>query len=158
VTNDVTTSHYYVAEVTGTVREITEQIAGALAVEWLDSVPQPAASTAVPLTAVPATIAPAVTVAPVGQVTGQGSYGISLNQQVQVIAPAGARLRTAPSISAEELVWLNTYEYVRVIGGPEQADGLTWWQVETDSGLTGWAAESDGFQQLLSLTPLPGAG
>jgi len=164
VTNNVTTSstamnsHYYIAEVTGAVREISEQVAGALTVEWLDSVPQPEAPTAAPPTAALATIAPSETIAPVGQVTGQGSYGISISQQVQVISPAGARLRAAPSINGEELAWLTTYEYVTVIGGPAQADELTWWQVETGGGQTGWMAESDGFQQLLSLTPLPAEG
>lgn len=158
VTNDVTTRHYYVAEVTGAVREITEQVAGALAVEWLDGVPQPDAPTTAPPTPIPATIVPPQTLAPVGQVVGQGNYGISVNQQVQVISPAGARLRAAPSVNGEELAWLTTYEYVTVIGGPTQADGLTWWEVETGGGQTGWMAESDGFQQLLSLTPLPGEG
>lgn len=157
VTNDVTTRHYYVAEVTGVVREITAEVAGALAVEWLDSVP-PSEAPAAPPTPVPATIPPSVTVAPVGQLTGQGSYGINVNQQVQVISPAGARLRAVPSINGEELQLLSQYEYVLVTGGPTLADTLTWWQVETGSGQSGWAAESDGLQQLLSLTPLPAEG
>ncbi|MEP7290785.1 MAG: SH3 domain-containing protein, partial [Chloroflexota bacterium] len=159
VTNDGTTHHYYVAQVNGTVEEITGQVAVALAVEWLDGAPPPAAPTVLP-PAIPTQASAAATLAPVGVVGSDGVpsvYGITINQQVQVISPLGAKLRSAPSTSAQELELLNTYDYVLIIGGPVEAEGLVWWQVQTRTGQSGWAAESDGFQQLLSLTPLPGA-
>lgn len=148
---------YYITGVDGTISEITGQVAGALAVEWLNAMPAPLTPTAPPSpTAAPAqaTIAPVSVVAPVGEVPVESAYGIRVNQQVQVIAPLGVYLRAQPSQSAVQLQVLYSYDYIVVIGGPVQLEGLIWWQVEIGSGRSGWVAESDGFQQLLSVEPL----
>ena len=151
VENDSTGLRYYVAEASGKVSEISESVGGSLAVEWLGGAPPPvsdqASGTAAAVEGVQATPAP-------GQVGVQGNYGLSVNTQVQVIAPAGVNLRAEASTSAQALRLLNAFEYVLIIGGPVEADGLTWWQVKAADGQVGWAAESVGGVQLLSEKPL----
>lgn len=149
---------YYVAQVDGTISEITGQVAGALAVEWLSSAPLPLTPTVPPSPTLEptsaATIAPVGEVAPVGAAQGESAYGIRVNQQVQVIAPAGIYLRAQPSQSAVQVQLLNYFEYVVTISGPRAAEGLLWWQVQTATGQLGWVAEAVGEFQLLSVEPL----
>ncbi len=140
VVNDGVTRTYYVAEVSGTIREITASIAGALAVEWIGGVP------AIP--AAGASAAPTLTPAVASQ------YGLRVNSAAQVIAPAGVNLRAEPSRDGAVLQLLNAFEWVLLIGGPVEADGMIWWQVQSAASQIGWAAESAGGVQLLSANPL----
>ncbi len=61
------------------------------------------------------------------------------------ISPAGEErvdLRVRNSAGGERIGALAEGTQFTVIGGPECADGLTWWQIETlDGSLTGWSAE-----------------
>ncbi len=54
-------------------------------------------------------------------------------------------LRQAPSTSAKVLRKLDQYEYVEIIGGPQSANGYTWWQVQVGifggEEETGWMVE-----------------
>ncbi|MCA0458630.1 MAG: SH3 domain-containing protein [Chloroflexi bacterium] len=45
---------------------------------------------------------------------------------------------------------------VTVTDGPIAADGFTWWQIRTESGIAGWVVESvtDGAQRLQTLLPI----
>ncbi len=119
---------YYVAEINGAVREITASVAGALAVGWSGAPPAVGAA--------------------------QSQYGLTVNTQVQVHAPAGVIMRDNPSLSAAEVGSLNTYDWVTITGGPVRADGLIWWRVQAANAV-GWAAESNGVMQLLSTEALP---
>ena len=150
-----TAFHYYVAQVNGAVSEITASVAGALAVEWVNNAPPPSSDQAgsTPTVEQP-TIAPVGQVGQVGGVGVQGNYGLQVNQQVQVIAPAGVNLRADPSINGQMLRRLNAFEYVLIIGGPVNAEGLVWWQVQAADGQIGWAAEGSGGVQYLSVKPL----
>lgn len=139
VVNEAGTRRYYVAEVSGTIREITASVAGALAVEWIGGA----------LAAEPATATPAPTLTPVAA----GEYGLAVNQAVQVIAAVGVNLRAEPSTGAAVLQLLNAFEYVLIIGGPVEADGLIWWQVQSAANRVGWVAESVAGVQLLSAQP-----
>ncbi len=134
------TPHYYLVEASGRVTEITEAVAGALAVEWVGSAPLPPTNP---------TIMP--TPYPVSGV--QSQYGLRVNQQARVIAPNGANLRAEPSLGSTVIRRMNYFEFVVIEDGPVQADGLIWWQVQTESDpqQVGWVAESDGSTQLLSL-------
>jgi hypothetical protein len=143
VTFDGFIRRYYIASVSGMVQEITETIAGALAVEWIGGVPPP---TSDQMGATSTSAAPPAAV--------QSRYGLSVNQQVQVVAPAGLNLRTLPSTDSPDLALLNAFEYVVIVSGPVEAEGLIWWQVQTATGLVGWSAESAAGIQLLSLEPL----
>ncbi len=137
VVNEGLTRRYYIAEVTGRVQEITESVAGALAVEWIGG----------ELPAIEPPGAPVPTVI-------TSAYGLSVNKQVQVIAPVGLNLRAQPTTTSQELALLKRYEYVVIVGGPVEDEGLIWWQVQTATGQVGWAAEGVNGIQLLSLKPL----
>ncbi|MCC6803545.1 MAG: SH3 domain-containing protein, partial [Anaerolineae bacterium] len=138
VTFDGFTRRYYVASMSGMVQEITASVAGAMAVTWVGGVPAADAQ-------------PEATAAPTLVTSG---FGLGVNQQVQVISPAGLNLRAEPSTNAPELALLNAFEYVVIVGGPVEADGLVWWQVQRATGMIGWAAESAGGVQFLSREPL----
>ncbi len=49
-------------------------------------------------------------------------------------------LRSAPAASRILTAMREGYEF-DVVGGPECHNGLNWWQLRTNDGLTGWAAE-----------------
>jgi hypothetical protein len=133
--NDGAAYHYYVAQVDGQVREITEGFAGALSVEWVGGV---------------SAIAQAAT--PSGGSLVQSRFGLHVNAAVQVVAPVGVNLRAAPSTQAQVLAAVQTFDYVVIVGGPVVGEGLIWWQVKTGGGLVGWAAEGVRDVQLLSLS------
>ncbi len=54
-------------------------------------------------------------------------------------------LRQSPGTSAKVLRKLDQYEYVEIIGGPQSANGYTWWQVKVgffgDTEESGWMVE-----------------
>lgn len=53
----------------------------------------------------------------------------------------GLNLRGNATTDAEVITTLSQGQQVSIIGGPEEADGLTWWQVELDHDTQGWVAE-----------------
>ncbi len=129
---------FYVAEVNGTVREITASVAGALAVEWVtDAPPTTADIVASPTPTVPSRV------------------GIAVGQTLQIIAVAGANLRTEPSVNAAVILRLNFGDTIAIVEGPVRAETLLWWKVATPNGSLGWAAESDGFTQILGVIQNP---
>lgn len=50
-------------------------------------------------------------------------------------------LRVGPGTSNPWETVLDEGAVVEVVGGPAQADGLTWWEVRTGAGQVGWVAE-----------------
>jgi hypothetical protein len=85
--------------------------------------------------------------------------------QVTVDTGFFLNLRAEPGLSGAEVLRLASGEFFEVIGGPECADGLRWWQVR-QFGLTGWIAESAGGDYMTApvdratqptLPPLPAA-
>lgn len=59
------------------------------------------------------------------------------------------RLRNAPSLSGRIVILLPNGTRVRVVGGPQSADGYTWWEIRTPEGNIGWAAEVIGNERVL---------
>ena len=50
-------------------------------------------------------------------------------------------IRTGPGVAYPfARSFLETGEYVAILAGPVQADGATWWQVQTADGIVGWIA------------------
>lgn len=119
---------YFVASIEGTVREITADVADALAVEWAARLPE--SLPAAPITEA----APAV---------------LTIGGRAEVVYPDGLNLRAAPSIDAEVTGHLELGEDMDVLEGPVSADGLMWWRIRTDVNREGWAA--DGFGDTLYL-------
>lgn len=52
----------------------------------------------------------------------------------------GLNVRASASTSAEVVTTLAQGQQVSIIGGPEDADGFSWWQVQLDDGTQGWVA------------------
>ena len=50
------------------------------------------------------------------------------------------RLRSAPSLSGETRALVKEGTLLRVLEGPVEADGYTWWRVQSPEDQTGWAA------------------
>ncbi len=72
---------------------------------------------------------------------------IIVGRQVRVIDVGAQQLnvRDAPGVTGSTVVFRAEEESTfNVIGGPQQADGLTWWQIEDPFNLTrtGWAASN----------------
>ncbi len=106
----------------------------ALAV-WILSMP--AGETETPPTAAPASTSPATAAVPSpepprvqvgGWVRVQGTEGGDL------------RLRAAPGLGGETLALAKEGTVLRVLEGPVEADGYTWWRVQSAEGQAGWAA------------------
>lgn len=53
----------------------------------------------------------------------------------------GLNLRASPSTSGEILEQVEQGEYLEIIGGPTEADGWIWWQVQTWTQPEGWIVE-----------------
>jgi hypothetical protein len=56
----------------------------------------------------------------------------------------GLRLRDAPSLSGKILNQASAHELFKVVDGPRQSDGYTWWLLEGvfDATRQGWAVEN----------------
>lgn len=103
----------------------------------------PATQPAVALTLEGPTLVPTSTATPTPDV-------IAIGKQVIVIGAGGVNVRSAAGTT-------NTVNFVSqpdavlmVIDGPQQVENLNWWQVQDETGRTGWAAENDGQQDLLA--------
>lgn len=64
---------------------------------------------------------------------------------VDASVPLPNRLRSAPSLYSAQIGLLRVNEIFTVIGGPECANGILWWQVNYN-GRIGWTAEGQGGQ------------
>jgi WD40 repeat protein len=66
-------------------------------------------------------------------------YPFAPNDQY-IITEAGANLnlRAEPSLDGEVLRKLQPGDRVTILDGPVEADGYTWWKVQTEDGTTGW--------------------
>jgi hypothetical protein len=117
----------YVAFVTGEVRDITGSVAGARAVNWVDGILPPSEETG---STGPAAI-------PSGVIAGSQYQP---GQQLRVYS-AELNVREGPGYSfGFARNFLVAGEYVRILAGPVEAEGATWWQVQTADGAVGWVA------------------
>lgn len=132
---------HYVAHVNGRIDEITGQVAGALAVEWISQSPVIPSS-------IPEVIAPvdaAQTNTPIPPDTG-----FLAGEQVRILAPSGVYLRSDPSNTSEQNIMLLIPPDARVtiVGSSAFAGGMMWWQIGYE-GQLGWVAEQVGDQILI---------
>ncbi|MCL5994927.1 MAG: SH3 domain-containing protein [Chloroflexi bacterium] len=68
---------------------------------------------------------------------------ISVGAMVKIVdtGPNGLNFRKEPSRNAEKLRTLPEGNVYEVIGGPQEADSLVWWQLKDPSdGIAGWGA------------------
>ncbi len=78
---------------------------------------------------------------------------ISMGAQVIVISQGGINVRSAPGTGSSVNFTANNNETFTVLGGPEAADGLGWWQIGDpfNNARIGWVAENDGIADLIQV-------
>jgi len=69
----------------------------------------------------------------------------------------GANLRARPSRSGSVLKSVPDGSQLTIVGENEQADGVTWRNVETEDGLTGWLS-TEVIKTIIPPTPTPRPG
>jgi hypothetical protein len=116
-------AQYFFVKANGSVTDITSEIAGTKAINWVPGA-LPAGTNA---------FKPAI---PTGVVAG------SLYQPGQQLRVATDRLDVyaEPSRSSSLLGSSKPGTYVAILAGPYGDGSVVWWQVQTASGLVGWAA------------------
>jgi hypothetical protein len=116
-----------------------------------------------------ATLAPRPTFTPLSQVTDTPAPAteeapaptplpsvIAVGGYVRVAAPAGLRFRETASPDGTPIEILDVGSVLEVIGGPQEAGGLTWWQLrKLDDGKQGWSAAGSGEDVFLEPAPAP---
>jgi SH3-like domain-containing protein len=109
------------------VRDITGDVSGAEAVNWVQGVLPPSAETG--------STGPVPT--PSGVIAGS-QY--EPGQQLRVYS-SELNVRAGPGYSYDFVRnFLVAGEYVRILAGPVEAEGGVWWQVQTADGSIGWIA------------------
>ncbi|MGQ9889859.1 MAG: TIR domain-containing protein [Aggregatilineales bacterium] len=80
-----------------------------------------------------------------------------IGQPALVHTPANTlNLREAPGLASRRVTEMPNETRVVIVGGPQQADGLTWWRVRLEDGTVGWAADKvQGIRTLIVLSPEP---
>jgi len=53
----------------------------------------------------------------------------------------GLRLRSGPGLDYVTYKIVPEGSVLKVLSGPEEADGFTWWRLEDEDGVVGWAVE-----------------
>ena len=72
--------------------------------------------------------------------TAPDEVAVGYYAQVSGTGDAGIYVRGGPSTSNAFITIADEGTLLLVIGGPESANDLLWWQVEMDDGTQGWAA------------------
>jgi hypothetical protein len=80
---------------------------------------------------------------------------IAVGGYVRIAAQAGLSFRQTPSTNGALVVILDAGTVLEVIGGPQEADGYTWWQMRLDDGREGWSAAGSGEDVFLAPAPAP---
>ena len=91
-------------------------------------------ATPLPTLTLTPTLAPTATPTPAPQIAAGGTV------VVQGTGGDKLRLRTAPGLSYDVAASLDDGARLKVLEGPQTADGYTWWKLQTSSGTAGWAA------------------
>jgi len=90
-------------------------------------------------TPTPATVAVTPTAA-----EGEAGEDLAVGDTVKVVGTGGAGLnmRAGAGTGHAKVKTLADGSSVEIIGGPEDADGYTWWQVRDSVGTTGWVVQT----------------
>jgi len=65
------------------------------------------------------------------------------NAPARIVAPQGLNVREAASTESKQVGRFSPGSLVTVQEGPVEAEGYTWWRVESGQELNGWVADSD---------------
>lgn len=101
--------------------------------------------------AVPAAV-PDVPAAPIADSIPSGVIAGSRyapGQQLRVAAPNGINMREQPNTDAAVIGGVLTGDYVAILAGPLEADGISWWRIKAADNTQGWIAGTiNGFDTL----------
>jgi hypothetical protein len=102
------------------------------------------------------TLVPGVDSAPVtnpdAPAAPQASSGLAVGDMAVVRLPDtldALRMRNGAGLDFDIILLLPDETLLRIIGGPERLDDLTWWEVRTPEGNVGWVAEVIGSARVL---------
>jgi hypothetical protein len=130
----------FIANVNGSINEISEAVGDVQAVNWGTLPPNSGTGIAdIPADYIPPGVIEGTRFTPGQQLRVQSSTG-QLN------------LRVSPSMEAEAILpnGLPNGSFVAILAGPVTVDGVEWWQVQTATGAQGWMAASiDGVDVLV---------
>jgi hypothetical protein len=135
----------FVAEITGPIREITNEVGGIQAVAWITGrLPPLPGNPNVNLDTSPGgDVAPGYI--PSGVIEGSRYQP---GQQLRVLATAGLAVRENPSTDALQIGSALPGTFVAILAGPVRTDNIVWWRVQTVE-TTGWiAGEIDSITML----------
>ncbi len=80
------------------------------------------------------------------------AISIAVGAQIIVISQGGVNVRSQPGTNNTRNFVANFNQTFQVIGGPQKADDLTWWQIrDPRNNKTGWIAENDGLSDLIEV-------
>jgi len=101
---------------------------------------QPTSTVEVPTAT--ATSQPAETVTSTVEVapTAPPVVGLAAGGTAKISAGGGLNVRAQAAKNAKQVGKLNSGAAVTLTGGPTEADGFTWWEVDNGSGVKGWVA------------------
>ncbi len=82
------------------------------------------------------------TIAPTPTATPPGAIAIGGFVKITDAGPQGLSFRDAPGLQTQRLRYLPDSTVMRVVDGPSEADGLTWWKLQNlnDPNDVGWSA------------------
>jgi uncharacterized protein YraI len=68
---------------------------------------------------------------------------ITVGGYVKVVGAEADQLsyRSGPGLKYARLALLKDGTILKVLDGPEEADGYTWWRLQDEDGFIGWAAD-----------------
>ena len=70
----------------------------------------------------------------------EGDAALAVGSQATINTDE-VNLRSEPTTGSDVVTVLANGMVVTIIGGTEEADGYTWWQIELEDGTTGWIAQ-----------------
>jgi hypothetical protein len=88
---------------------------------------------------------------------GEYLYTTPIAQSTQVVVYGNLNLRSSASTAAILIATMPAGTILNIVGGPEQNEGYTWWQVSGPYG-TGWTAEAVYVNPASSAGPAVGQG
>jgi hypothetical protein len=71
----------------------------------------------------------------------QNRLAVGVTSRIQFQHEAGVHLYANPGERFRRIAALRSGNILHVISGPVCTDGLHWWKVRSDAGLTGWISE-----------------
>jgi len=111
-----------------------------LALVALTIIPAPTETPMIP-TPLPATPA---TASDLPSAPGAGVLYVGAYVQISGTGGEGLRIRQGPGLSYEQRYLGMEAEVFKIVGGPQEADGYTWWQLVApyDDTISGWAVSN----------------